>query len=421
MIDTEVSREAYVDYRETEIGSLPVNWDVVSVGAVTRITTGSRNTQDRVEDGCFPFFVRSATVERIGSYCYEGEAILTAGDGVGTGKIFHYIDGKFDCHQRVYMLTHFSPDLDGRYLFNVFSTRFYDRIVAMTAKSSVDSVRREMISDMLIPLPPLGEQRAIAEALGDVDALIAAQQKLLAKKRAIKTATMQRLLTGRQRLPGFGEGCGTKQTEIGVIPEDWTISTLGQLASAGPANGYSGPTSESGSGTLTLRLSATTSGRLLLNPETTKRLQEQIPATSDLYLRSGDLLVQRSNTLELVGTAAVFEGPTGTYIYPDLMARVRFDTIVTSKWVWHYLNSEVGRKILRGLAAGSTGTMPKLSGEALRTVQIVVPTMEEQRAIAQVLTDIDSEIAALEKRLTKTKAIKQGMMQELLTGRTRLV
>ncbi len=190
-------------YNQTEVGVIPGDWNVDSIVNLAAITTGDKNTQDRIEDGAYPFFVRSSTVERINSYTFDGEAVLTAGDGVGTGKIFHYIKGKFDFHQRVYKISDFSERLDGYYFYLYFSNSFYPRIMQMTAKSSVDSVRREMIADMRVPIPPIGEQRAIAETLSDADALIECLEQLLTKKRLLKQAAMQELLTGKKRLPGF--------------------------------------------------------------------------------------------------------------------------------------------------------------------------------------------------------------------------
>ena len=191
-------------YRRTEVGVIPEDWQVDRIDQHTLIKTGSKNTQDKEEGGEYPFFVRSADVERIGTYSYDGEAVLTAGDGVGTGKVFHYVRGRFDVHQRVYRISHFSHRLNGQYFFFQFSERFYHRIMSMTAKSSVDSVRMEMIAGMLLPLPSPREQRAIAAILSDVDELIGSLEALIAKKRAVKQAAMQELLTGRTRLPGFG-------------------------------------------------------------------------------------------------------------------------------------------------------------------------------------------------------------------------
>jgi len=188
-------------YKRSEVGVIPEDWRVVRIKEHASIKTGKRNTQDRVEDGEYPFFVRSQVVERIDSYSFDGEAVLTAGDGVGTGKVFHYINGRFDFHQRVYRISDFKPDLNGFFLFLIFSTHFYERIMSMTAKSSVDSVRLEMIADMQIPLPPtVAEQTAIAEVLLDMDAELSALEQRRAKTRALKQGMMQELLTGRTRL-----------------------------------------------------------------------------------------------------------------------------------------------------------------------------------------------------------------------------
>jgi type I restriction enzyme S subunit len=176
-------------------------WVERKVGSIAKITTGSKDTQDRETNGVYPFFVRSQTVERINSVGFDGVGVLTAGDGVGTGKIFHYIDGKCDFHQRVYLLHAFDPELSARYFFHYFSNFFFDRIMSMTAKSSVDSVRREMISEMNIRLPTsLKEQEGIAKTLDDMDAEVAALETRLQKARAIKEGMMQNLLTGRIRL-----------------------------------------------------------------------------------------------------------------------------------------------------------------------------------------------------------------------------
>ncbi|MEN6488336.1 MAG: restriction endonuclease subunit S, partial [Smithella sp.] len=108
-------------YKQTEVGIIPEEWDVDAIVNLASITTGDKNTQDRIPDGAYPFFVRSLNVERINSFSYDGEAVLTAGDGVGTGKIYHYIKGKFDFHQRVYKISDFDERLDGYFFYLYFS------------------------------------------------------------------------------------------------------------------------------------------------------------------------------------------------------------------------------------------------------------------------------------------------------------
>ncbi|HGE6024437.1 TPA: restriction endonuclease subunit S [Vibrio cholerae] len=187
-------------FKKSELGEIPEDWEVDKIGNLVSITTGGRNTQDRIDDGLYPFFVRSQTVERINSFSFDGEAVLTAGDGVGTGKIFHYINGKFDFHQRVYLMHGFGENLNGYFFYLFFSNNFYDRIMSMTAKSSVDSVRKEMIAEMKILLPSKDEQAEIATILCDMDGEIQTLEQRLTKTRQIKQGMMQELLTGKTRL-----------------------------------------------------------------------------------------------------------------------------------------------------------------------------------------------------------------------------
>jgi type I restriction enzyme S subunit len=159
---------------------------------------------------------------------------------------------------------------------------------------------------------------------------------------------------------------------------------------------------------------------MILTDETVKRLDQTIEPGSELFLKPGDVLVQRSNTGDLVGTAAIFDGPAGVYIYPDLMMRIRFRDQTSAHWFWRYANSTRGRRFFQSIAAGSSGSMPKISGANLRSMPIPLPQPAEQRAIAEALSDVDRLLGALEAVIVKKRAIKHGVMQQLLTGRTRL-
>lgn len=175
-------------------------WKKEKIENISSIQTGNKNTEDKIEGGKYPFYVRSSIVERIDSYTYDEEAVLTAGDGVGTGKVFHYVNGKFDLHQRVYKISDFDSSVEAYYFYLYFSNNFLKRIKAMSAKSSVDSVRREMISEMDIKLPSIEEQKAISQVLLNMDAEIESLEKKLEKYKKLKEGMMQELLTGRIRL-----------------------------------------------------------------------------------------------------------------------------------------------------------------------------------------------------------------------------
>lgn len=140
------------------------------------IGTGKSNTQDQVEDGIYPFYIRSDIPVKSNKYLYNCEAVITIGDG-NIGKVFYYVNGKFDLHQRCYKMTDFQ-DIWGKYFYYFFSTRFYDRAMKMSAKATVDSVRLEMISEMDIWKPiQIDEQKKIAEFFTNIDNLIALHQR----------------------------------------------------------------------------------------------------------------------------------------------------------------------------------------------------------------------------------------------------
>ncbi len=170
-----------------------VAWEQRKAKDLCSISTGKSNTQDRVDDGIYPFYVRSPIVEHSNRYLFDEEAVLTVSDGVGTGKVFHYVNGKYDLHQRVYRMFDFSEEITAKYFYYYFSNHFYDRVMSMTAKTSVDSVRYEMIADMDIALPKVQEQRAISDYFERLDSLITLHQRKLEKLQNIKKSMLEKM------------------------------------------------------------------------------------------------------------------------------------------------------------------------------------------------------------------------------------
>jgi len=175
-------------------------WEVKKLGEVAQIKTGSRNNQDKIEDGAYPLFVRSQTVERINSYSHDCEAILVPGEG-NIGNIFHYIDGRFDVHQRVYAITKFEKDISGKFIFLYMLQYFGFHAMQNSVKATVDSLRLPTFQAFEMKLPPTKEeQTAIATNLSNMDAEIEGMEKSLKKYQQIKIGMMQQLLTGKIRL-----------------------------------------------------------------------------------------------------------------------------------------------------------------------------------------------------------------------------
>ena len=176
-------------------------WEQRKVKELCSISTGKSNTQDKIEDGIYPFYVLSPIIERSNRYLYDEEAVLTVGDGAGTGKVFHYVNGKYDLHQRVYRMFDFSDEVSAKYFYYYFSNHFYERVMAMTAKTSVDSVRYEMIADMDFSIPNLEEQKKISAYFEHLDNLIILHQRELEETKKKKKSLAKLLLTGNVRVP----------------------------------------------------------------------------------------------------------------------------------------------------------------------------------------------------------------------------
>ena len=390
-------------YKQTEAGIIPNEWNLEYIENLAHITTGSKNTQDRIDGGHYPFFVRSQTIERINSYSFDGEAVLTAGDGVGTGKVFHYINGKFDVHQRVYRISNFTDRLHGHYFFLYFSTHFYNRIMQMTAKSSVDSVRMEMIARMPVPVPPTeAEQRAIAAALGDVGALLDGLDRLIAKKRDLKQAAMQQLLTGRTRLPGY---CGA-----------WEKKLLAQVGIFLKGTGVRKDEAQTGD------LACVRYGEIYTHHNDYIKsfnswISAEVAATAT-RLKKGDLLFAGSGeTKEEIGKCVAFIDNCEAYAGGDTVILRMAEA--APMFMGYYCNTAPINA--QKASKGQGDAVVHISAAALSSVVVSLPTTEEQSAIAAVIFDMDAELSTLETRRDKTRALKQAMMQELLTGRIRLV
>ena len=182
------------------IGEIPDTWDIVRLRFLADIKTGQKNLVDNEQHGAYPFFVRSQNVEQISTYSCDEEAVLTAGDGVGVGKVFHYVDGKFDFHQRVYKMSNFRK-ISGKYFYYYFKENFRKEVFKGTAKSTVDSLRRHMLQDFLIVFGSKIEQEQIVSYLENqiinIDSLISKIKLQLIKYDEYKKSLVSNSVTGK--------------------------------------------------------------------------------------------------------------------------------------------------------------------------------------------------------------------------------
>ena len=379
-------------YKNTDIGVIPVDWSLDNIKNFALIKTGGKNTQDRIEGGTYPFFVRSQIVERINSYSYEGEAVLTAGDGVGVGKVMHYINGKFDCHQRVYRITDFDEKINGYYFYLYFSNNFLNRIMQMTAKSSVDSVRMDMIANMQIPIPPTkSEQTAIANALSAADALVNSIEKLIAKKRNIKQGAMQKLLQPS---------------------EGWEVMKLGEIAEVKDGTHQTPTYVEAG---IPFYSVETVTNNSFDNSKFISEEDHKI-LTKSFKIEKGDILMTRIGS---IGDCKLINWDVNASFYVSL-ALLKIKVGFSANYICHYSKTEKFKKET-DINSLQSAIPRKINLGPISNIKIELPDYKEQIRIANILSDMDNEIIALETKLEKYRKIKLGMMQNLLTGKIRLV
>lgn len=182
------------------LGKVPEHWGVKRLRFLCDVTTGDKDTVNARDDGVYPFFVRSQFVEHIDSYTADCEAVLTAGDGAGVGKVFHYFEGKFDFHQRVYMLSRFR-EVKGRFLFHFLKEFFFRVALEGNAKSTVDSLRMPIFMNFPLTVPPSQEQehilRHVQFAAEQFDKLIDEAMKGTDLLKERRTALISAAVTGK--------------------------------------------------------------------------------------------------------------------------------------------------------------------------------------------------------------------------------
>jgi type I restriction enzyme S subunit len=223
----------YDSYTNTGIewlNEIPSHWSKVRLRYLCDITTGNRDTVHREDEGQYPFFVRSKTIEKISTFSYDGEAILTAGDG-DICKIWHHVNEKFDFHQRVYMLYNFKK-LNGRFLYYYISENFYYDVFKLSAKNTVDSLRLPMFLNFPVSVPPIQEQNKIAQYLDHqtaiIDQLIQQKEKLIELLKEKRQAVINESVTK-------GLNPNTKMKDSGIewlgdVPEHWEVTKMKYMA-----------------------------------------------------------------------------------------------------------------------------------------------------------------------------------------------
>ncbi len=424
------------EFKQTEVGYIPTDWNVVSLSAVaSKITDGTHDTPQQTKDGkpfltaihvkenridfdnCY--FVSEEVHKEIFRRCNpESGDILMVNIGAGTATTA-VVNVPYEFSLKNVALI--KPDLKNNGLYINYALQFARNktLESLATGGAQPFLSLSQIARLIIARPTKQEQTAIANALSDVDALIQELEKLIAKKQAIKTATMQQLLSGRTRLPQFahhpdGSKKGYKPSAIGNIPEDWDVRPLSDLSTyINDGTHHTPKYVQQGVPFYSVEnvtANDFTNVKYISLEEHKKLIRRCLPET-------GDILMTRIGTL---GITRFIDWDVDASIYVSL-ALIKLKSVVDSKYVYIFSKSEIFSKEVEKRSLVNA-TPQKINMNEIGKVPIAFPTdKEEQSKISIILSDVLSEIQILENRLNKTHQIKQGMMQELLTGKTRLV
>jgi len=414
-------------YKQTEVGVIPEEWEVKTLCNVAEIRSGiAKNSNISVRDPILVHYLRVANVQDgfldltemsmievtrhdLKRYAVlPGDVLMNEGgdlDKLGRGSVWQ---GEFiPCvHQNHVFVVRCRSTISHEYL-NIWTGTTTARryfLVAGKQTTNLATINKTALGQLPVVLPRLPEQRTIAEALSDVDALLGALDRLITKKRDLKQAAIQQLLTGQTRLPGFhGE---------------WEVKRLGELFEITSSKRvFQSEWKSEGVPFYRARELAVLgeTGRVDNDLFITKPLYESFKNVHGVP-EVGDMLVTGVGTL---GKVYVVADEQEFYFKDGNIIWFKIGGKVSAEFLRQLYLTKVVMKQITDASAGTTVGTYTISGA--KKTKIPFPSLPEQTAIAAVLSDMDAELAALEQRRDKTHALKQGMMQELLTGRIRLV
>ena len=370
-------------------------WEQRKAKDLCSISTGKSNTQDRVDDGIYPFYVRSPIVEHSNRYLFDEEAVLTVGDGVGTGKVFHYVNGKYDLHQRVYRMFDFSEEITAKYFYYYFSNHFYDRVMAMTAKTSVDSVRYEMIADMDIALPKVKEQMAISAYFDRLDHLITLHQRKYDKLQVLKKAMLEKMFPKN--------GSSVPEIRFKGFTDAWEQRKLTEFVEFFSGLTYT-PNDVQENGTLVLRSSNVSNGEVVnadnvyVNPQ----------VVNSENVKVGDIVVVvRNGSRSLIGKHAQIKAFMPNTVIGAFMTGIRSEC---PEFTNALLNTS---RFEEEIAMNMGATINQITGYMFSKMEFKVPCLDEQKKIGEYFEKLDNLITLHQRELEKLQNIKKSMLEKM--------
>lgn len=404
--------EKYKDSGIVWIGEIPEHWEVIKMRFLCSFKTGDKDTINKEDDGKYPFYVRSPKIERINTFTYDGEAVLMAGDGVGAGKVIHYVNGKFDYHQRVYNF-HKIKKVQPYLLYLFLQSFFSYKIEEGGAKNTVDSVRLPMIKDFPIVIPTSIEQEQIAKYLdwkcGEVDRIVEVRERQLKLLVELRTSVISHAVTR-----GLNPNAPLKDSGIdwiGQIPEHWEVRRIKSFcivkrgASPRPIDDEK-YFDDNGEFAWVRIADASASEKYLLS--TTQKLSS-LGASLSVKRFPDDIFLSIAGT---VGKAII----------------TKIKCCIHDGFVWFKnlnYNSELLYYIFKSgqpyLGLGKMGTQLNLNTDTVGNIPIPYMSNDEQQQIADYLdkktAELDNTINKFKMQIDKLKEYRQALITEVVTGK----
>ena len=381
-------------FKDTEIGKIPEEWEVKKLGAVFDIVNG--RDYKHLNTGKIPVYGTGGLMTYVNEYLYDGETVCIGRKG--TINMPQYHNGKIWTVDTLFYTYNFRKT-DVKFLY--YLTQRIDWNSYNTA-TGVPSLTSQNISNILVSFPPLHEQHRIASALTSIDNLISSLGKQIEKKKNIKQGAMQQLLTGKTRLKGF--------SELWVKRKLGDNATIQRGGSPRPIEAY---LTTNRDGINWIKIGDVRPNDKFIRHTVEKIIPEGVSHSRQVY--KGDFILSNSMSF---GRPYILD--IDGCIHDGWLVIKDYSNTYDIDFLYYILSSDTVFEQYIAMAAGSS--VKNLNKEKVANVMLFAPqSLAEQQAIAAILTKMDDEITALEATKTKYEAIKQGMMQQLLTGKIRLI
>ena len=394
--------EVMPGYKQTEVGVIPADWKIHQLVEISSSIASGRSKVD-TEFGQFPVFGSTGVIGYTNTPSHTGESILVARVGANAGFL-NSADGRYGVTDNTIAIR-LKPGSDHIYCLLQLKRYGLGRLIFGSGQPLITGTQLKGIP---IPTPAPEEQVKIVSALSEIDALIRTLDQLIAKKRDIQQATMQQLLTGQRRLPGFSG--------------EWEVKRLGDFGQCLRGVSYKGDADLLAYDTdETYRLLRSNNVQQSAIDVDGLQFVNARCVSSHQVLKHKDILICMANgSKDLVGKAGLFKVSDGhRYTFGAFMGCFRMRASAEPDFIFALFGTNKYKNYIANLLAGSS--INNLRPRDIEQMEFRFPPKDEQAGIASLLSDMDSELAALEARRNKACQLKQGMMQELLTGRIRLV